>query len=163
VEYVVCCCGDWEDEMSELVPLPVRLRDRHDKLYGVDRCPSVITEAEDFIEQQAERIRELDTQIEGLLLFHKKLIHQRDELAAQNQAMRERMDRARSILTDGRPTPMCNWGLLSTEDLPSLATPILAELKAKTLEEAARRCAAYTDADAVAADLRRMAQELRGK
>jgi hypothetical protein len=28
-----------------------------------------------------------------------------------------RMDRARDILTDGRPRPECNWGLLATEDI----------------------------------------------
>jgi len=26
----------------------------------------------------------------------------------------ERMDRARNILTDGNPTPNCNWGMLDT-------------------------------------------------
>ena len=29
----------------------------------------------------------------------------------------ERMDRARTILTDGNPRPECNWGILATEDL----------------------------------------------
>ena len=29
----------------------------------------------------------------------------------------QRMERARDILTDGKPTPTCNWGLLDTGDL----------------------------------------------
>jgi len=29
----------------------------------------------------------------------------------------ERMNRARSILTNGNPTPECNWGMLDTSDL----------------------------------------------
>jgi hypothetical protein len=29
----------------------------------------------------------------------------------------ERMDRARNILTNGNPTPNCNWGMLDTSDL----------------------------------------------
>ena len=29
----------------------------------------------------------------------------------------ERMDRARNVLTGGKPTPICNWGMLDTSDL----------------------------------------------
>jgi hypothetical protein len=32
----------------------------------------------------------------------------------------ERMDRARNILTDGKPTRECNWGMLDTSDLRAL-------------------------------------------
>lgn len=32
-----------------------------------------------------------------------------------------RMDRARNILTNGNPTPECNWGMLDTTDLRSNA------------------------------------------
>ena len=36
----------------------------------------------------------------------------------------ERMDRARNILTNGSPTPACNWGMLDTSDLrKALAQP----------------------------------------
>jgi len=36
----------------------------------------------------------------------------------------ERMDRARSILTGGKPSPECNWGMLDTSDLVgALSTP----------------------------------------
>ena len=51
------------------------------------------------------------------------------KLTADNAALRERvkvledalkdalvrMDRARGILTDGKPRPECNWGMLATE------------------------------------------------
>lgn len=39
------------------------------------------------------------------------------ELEAKLGTAIDRMDRARSILTDGKPTPRCNWGLLDTSDL----------------------------------------------
>ena len=44
----------------------------------------------------------------------------------------KRMDRARNILTDGKPTPMCNWGMLATEDLKPVlaATPPAAPAQA---------------------------------
>lgn len=41
---------------------------------------------------------------------------QGDERALLYQAM-ERMDRARSILTNGQPSPECNWGMLDTSAL----------------------------------------------
>ena len=46
------------------------------------------------------------------------------KLEVENKLMREaldeaieRMDRARGILTNGAPTPECNWGMLDTADL----------------------------------------------
>jgi hypothetical protein len=44
----------------------------------------------------------------------------RDALATQTQVLNaafERMDRARGLLTDHNPRPMCNWGMLDTTDL----------------------------------------------
>lgn len=36
------------------------------------------------------------------------------QLAEALRSSLDRMDRARAILTDGRPTPNCNWGVLET-------------------------------------------------
>jgi hypothetical protein len=41
------------------------------------------------------------------------------KLEALLQSAIERMDRARNILTDGKPSWSCNWGILDTSDLTS--------------------------------------------
>lgn len=49
---------------------------------------------------------------EGMKLF----LTVRAQRKVLEQAL-ERMDRARDILTDGKPRPECNWGMLATSDL----------------------------------------------
>ena len=57
---------------------------------------AVLLASADTIEAQAERIRVLREALQDAL---------------------DRMDRARNILTDGKPRPECNWGMLATEQL----------------------------------------------
>jgi len=54
-----------------------------------------------------------------------------DACEAEAAAMRERMDQARKILTDGKPTCHCNWGILDTSDINTAGRELLAELKRK--------------------------------
>ena len=59
---------------------------------------------------------------EGLADVQAMLMTENKALAEQVRVLREalqdasnHMDRARNILTDGKPTPECNWGMLATE------------------------------------------------
>ena len=50
----------------------------------------------------------------------------------------DRMDRARNILTNGKPTPICNWGMLDASDLRNaLAAANAAEAKPVTTQHGA--------------------------
>lgn len=47
-------------------------------------------------------------------------MHDPEHVAALRAALDDalaRMDRARNLLTGGRPTPTCNWGMLDTSDI----------------------------------------------
>ncbi|OZI59905.1 hypothetical protein [Bordetella genomosp. 11] len=60
----------------------------------------------------------------------------------------ERMDRARAILTNGNPTPNCNWGMLDTSDLRQRVPPAASEAGAVPLAylwtHGTQKCLFYT-------------------
>ncbi len=140
-----------------------------------------------LVEQQADRIKELqqklrwqddrdkhqgthsDTCYTYGSRHYECAIRRITELAAQNQAMRlaaqaviDRWDSP--VWKDVPHTAEYINELRNVLDLPDLATPILNEVKAKTLEEAAEEFSKrWTQSAKVQEELRRMAAELRGK
>lgn len=113
--------------------------------------------------EQAERIRELEVRLSGKTGY----CVQCEALAAQNQAYREtfagiansnwrKWEELASLEEFEAWTKRRANHMLS---LPNLATPILAERDAKTLEEAAEVCG--DRCISVSVELRRMAQEKR--
>jgi hypothetical protein len=82
------------------------------------------------------------------------------QAAAQIEGAVERMDRARNILTNGQPTPNCNWGMLDTSDLSTSSQAVNA-VKAEALRKAAVKLQP-TDYFAHV-ELNRMADELEEK
>lgn len=149
--------------------LPKRLVDRHNSMYGLGSCPSVLTEA-------AERIRELEEEAQVRTNWAERNYDLAAQVEMLTTCLPHRLDKAfylgqtywqqadsdfTSYHKKSDVTLQTFKKLKELTPLPDLATPILAERDAKTLEEAAEVCG--DRCISVSVELRRMAQELRNK
>jgi hypothetical protein len=82
-----------------------------DRLHNI--CEGIARDA-DGSEWSREEWERLDAEMAELKAANKTLTAERDALYKALKDATIRMDRARDILTDGKPTPQCNWGVLDT-------------------------------------------------
>ena len=170
--------------MTDLI---TRLRENAD-LDAAEHVPEEVVamqyEAADTIEQQAERIKELEfswagcsQQLKDACSDLDAVEQHRDELAAQNQVLREALE---YYATHTSPNFCCPTPTLAHDALalPDHSAHVLDMVRAKTLEEAAAVCddwkrdhciprccdqAQHDALNAASTIIKSMAQELRGK